>query len=56
MEQETAEGTASTETSSEDTSEEKEGKEDADGHAKMPEHPGRDSDSDGEESAEEQEQ
>lgn len=54
MEQENPEGTASTEPNSEDAGE-KEGNKDTDGHAKMPEHPGRDSDSDGE-SADEQEQ
>lgn len=54
MEQENPEGTASTEPNSEDPGE-KEGNKDTDGHAKMPEHPGRDSDSDGE-SADEQEQ
>lgn len=47
MEQENPEGTASTEPNSEDAGE-KEGNKDTDGHAKMPEHPGRDSDSDGE--------
>ncbi|KAF0044147.1 hypothetical protein F2P81_003305 [Scophthalmus maximus] len=55
MEQETPEGEASSEPNSEDTSE-KEENPDAVGHAKMPEHPGRDSDSDGENSGEEKEQ
>lgn len=53
MEQETPEGEASTEPTSEDTSEEKESPDKAE-HAKMPEHPGRDSDS--EDSGGEQEQ
>lgn len=55
MEQETPEGEASSEPNSEGTHE-KEENQDTVGHAKMPEHPGRDSDSDGEDSGEEQEQ
>lgn len=43
------------EPNSEDISERKEHQDRAE-HAKMPEHPGRDSDSDGEDSGEEQEQ
>lgn len=52
MEQEPPKG----EQSSEDTSEKNKTEEDAAEHTKMPEHPGRDSDSDGEDSAAEQEQ
>lgn len=55
MEQDTPEGEATSEPNSEDTSE-KEENQDTVGHAKMPEHPGRDSDSDGEDSGEEQKQ
>lgn len=55
MEQETPEGEASAEPTSEDTGEEKGSPDEAE-HAKMPEHPGRDSDSDGEDSGGEQEQ
>ncbi|XP_045899068.1 RNA helicase aquarius-like isoform X1 [Micropterus dolomieu] len=55
MEQENPEGEASLEPNSEDTSEKKENQDTVD-HAKMPEHPGRDSDSDGEDSGKEQEQ
>lgn len=53
MEQENPEGEISSVPSTEDTSE-KEENQDTVGHAKMPEHPGRDSDSDGEDSGEEQ--
>uniref|UniRef100_A0A4W6EM52 RNA helicase aquarius n=1 Tax=Lates calcarifer TaxID=8187 RepID=A0A4W6EM52_LATCA len=52
MEQENPEGEASSEPNTEDTSE-KEENQDTAGHDKMPEHPGRDSDSDGEDSGEE---
>lgn len=52
MEQEPPKG----ERSSEDSSEKNKNEEDAADHTKMPEHPGRDSDSDGEDSAAEQEQ
>lgn len=55
MEQETPEGEANSEPNAEDTSEMKENQDTAD-HAKMPQHPGRDSDSDGEDSGGEQEQ
>ncbi|TMS21649.1 RNA helicase aquarius [Larimichthys crocea] len=55
MEQETPEAEAKPEPNSEDTSEKKENEDTAD-HAKMPEHPGRDSDSDGEDSGGEKEQ
>lgn len=54
MEQENPEGESSPKPNSEDTSEKEETKDDTVGHAKMPEHPGRDSDSDGEDSGEEQ--
>lgn len=53
MEQDNPEGEASSEPNSEDTSKKGENQDTAD-HAKMPEHPGRDSDSDGEDSGEEQ--
>lgn len=55
MEQETPEGEANSEPKSEDTSDKEEQKE-TEGHAKMPEHPGRDSDSEEEDSGEEQKQ
>uniref|UniRef100_A0A665WP71 RNA helicase aquarius n=1 Tax=Echeneis naucrates TaxID=173247 RepID=A0A665WP71_ECHNA len=55
MEQENTEGEESSEPSSKDTSA-KEENQDKVGHAKMPEHPGRDSDSDGEDSGDDQEQ
>lgn len=55
MEQETPEGEANSEPNSEDRSEMKETQDTAD-HAKMPKHPGRDSDSEGEDSGREQEQ
>lgn len=52
MEQETPQGEPNSEPSVENTSEMKVDQDTAD-HAKMPEHPGRDSDSDGEDSGEE---
>lgn len=55
MEQDNPEGEANSEPKSEDTSNKGENQDAAD-HAKMPEHPGRDSDSEGEDSGEEQEQ
>lgn len=55
MEQETPEAEASSEPNSEENSEKMENQ-DTSGRAKMPEHPGRDSDSDGEDSGDEQEQ
>lgn len=55
MEQETTEGEANSEPNSKDRSEIKENQDTAD-HTKMPEHPGRDSDSEGEDVGEEQEQ
>lgn len=54
MEQENPEGEANSEPKSGETRE-KDGNQDTVAHAKMPEHPGRDSDSDGEDSGEEQE-
>lgn len=55
MEQENPEGETSSVPNLEDTSE-KEEIDDTVDHSKMPEHPGRDSDSEGEDSGEEQEQ
>ncbi|XP_041668870.1 RNA helicase aquarius [Cheilinus undulatus] len=52
MEQEAQEGSKNSEPMSEDSKEEPESQ-DTEEHAKMPEHPGRDSDSDGEDSGEE---
>uniref|UniRef100_A0A667YTH2 RNA helicase aquarius n=1 Tax=Myripristis murdjan TaxID=586833 RepID=A0A667YTH2_9TELE len=54
MEQESPEGEANMEPNSEHTTE-REGNQETEDHAKMPEHPGRDSDSDDEDSTEEQE-
>lgn len=55
MEQENPEGEAGSVPNSEDTSEKEESGNAVD-HSKMPEHPGRDSDSEGEDSGEDQEQ
>lgn len=55
MEQDNPDGGANSEPNSGDTRE-SEGKQDTVGHEKMPEHPGRDSDSEGENSGGEKEQ